>query len=362
MSQASDLERQMLDLINAERSAAGLDPVELELRLNDTAEDHSAWMLAADVFSHTGAGDSTAGERMSDAGFVFSGTWAWAENIAWQSVRGAPGLNDDVIDLHTSLMNSAGHRANILNPDVTVIGIGIETGDFDGWDAIIVTQNFAFTSAPVELDLVSAGTVVPAGSVGTTGDDWLILEAGAVGQLAGLSGNDTLEGSDRANVLLGGAGDDTMLGLGGNDRLFGSVGADTGDGGDGNDTIRAGAGDDVMLGGAGNDQMLGQFGNDTLSGGDGDDILNGGTGDNILIGGAGDDSFVFVRGTQTVTDFTTGDIVDLGGTIRITDYADLMANHISQSGTTVIIDDGVGNQVILENTDLAALADGDFLF
>lgn len=152
MSQASTIERQMLDLINEERAAVGAGPVELELRLNDAAEDHSSWMLNVDRFSHTGIGNSDPGDRMRDADFNFSGSWTWGENIAWQSERGAPGLADDVENLHDSLMNSPGHRANILNPSFEVIGIGIERGDYNGWDAVMVTQNFARTGAPVQLD------------------------------------------------------------------------------------------------------------------------------------------------------------------------------------------------------------------
>ena len=67
------------------------------------------------VFSHTGVDGSDPGDRIRDAGFQLSGDWTWGENIAFQSERGAPGITDDVINLHTSLMNSAGHRANILN-------------------------------------------------------------------------------------------------------------------------------------------------------------------------------------------------------------------------------------------------------
>ncbi len=152
MSVANDLERQMLQLINDEREARGLNPLKLELNLNDASEDHSAWMLSSDTFSHTGSGGSSAGDRMRAADFEFSGSWASGENIAWQSERGAPGLSDDVVDLHNSLMNSPGHRANILNPDYEYIGIGIESGDFKGWDGVIVTQNFAKTGAPVQLD------------------------------------------------------------------------------------------------------------------------------------------------------------------------------------------------------------------
>lgn len=152
MSKASALEQLMLDLINTERDARGLDPLALELRLNDASEDHSEWILATDTFSHTGAEGSNPGDRMSDAGFVFSGSWGWGENIALQSERGAPGLADDVENLHNSLMNSPGHRANILNPNYEVIGIGIERGEYKGWDGVVVTQTFARTDAPIQLD------------------------------------------------------------------------------------------------------------------------------------------------------------------------------------------------------------------
>lgn len=152
MSQASDLERAMQDMINQERTSRGLDPLTLELRLNDSAEEHSDWMLARDVFSHTGAGGSSAGDRMEEAGFDFAGNWSWGENIAWQSERGAPGLLDDVADLHQGLMNSPGHRANILSAGFDHIGIGIETGSYRGYDAVMVTQNFARTDGTVQLD------------------------------------------------------------------------------------------------------------------------------------------------------------------------------------------------------------------
>ncbi|WP_227268339.1 CAP domain-containing protein [Roseobacter weihaiensis] len=152
MSRASDLEQQMLELINEERTSQGLNTVALEVRLNESSEDHSQWMLDQDQFSHTGVNGSSAGDRMRDADFDFEGAWSWGENIAYQSERGAPGLSDDVVDLHNSLMDSPGHRANILNPDYEVIGLGIEVGDFDGFEAVMVTQNFASTDGEVQLD------------------------------------------------------------------------------------------------------------------------------------------------------------------------------------------------------------------
>ena len=152
MSEASCLEREMLNLINSERVSRGLDPVQLELRLNAAAEEHSDWMLETGTFSHTGEGDSSATQRIRESGFVLSGSWSTAENIAWQSQRGVPGFSDDVVNLHDALMNSDGHRANILNPALAYIGIGIEIGTFQGVPAVMVTQKFARTSADVQLD------------------------------------------------------------------------------------------------------------------------------------------------------------------------------------------------------------------
>ncbi|WP_298850764.1 CAP domain-containing protein [uncultured Ruegeria sp.] len=152
MSTASSIEQEMLTLINAERTSRGLNPLQLETQLNDSSEDHSTWMLDTDMFSHTGSGGSSATQRMQAAGLDLEGNWRTGENIAWQSERGAPGISDDVAQLHQNLMNSPGHRANILNPDFDYIGIGIETGDMQGFDAVMVTQNFAATDAAVMLD------------------------------------------------------------------------------------------------------------------------------------------------------------------------------------------------------------------
>jgi hypothetical protein len=152
VSVANVYERQMLDLINAERTAMGLEPLQLELRLNAASESHSAWMNATGVFSHTGSGGSRATERMSDTGFDFSGQWSSGENLAWQSLRGAVGIADDVVDLHVALMNSPGHRANILSPNYEYVGIGIVEGVFNGLGGVMITQNFARTTAEVQLD------------------------------------------------------------------------------------------------------------------------------------------------------------------------------------------------------------------
>ncbi len=147
MSQASEAELLMLELINEERTSRGLDPLAINNALNESSEDHSKWMLESGVFDHTGAGGSTPGDRIAETDYQLEGNWRTAENIGWQSERGEPGIADDVADIHESLMNSPGHRANLLNPELKDVGIGIETGDFQGYDGVMITQNFGRTDA-----------------------------------------------------------------------------------------------------------------------------------------------------------------------------------------------------------------------
>jgi Ca2+-binding RTX toxin-like protein len=77
-------------------------------------------------------------------------------------------------------------------------------------------------------------------------------------------------------LLLGGIGDDTLGGGGGDDGLLG---------GEGNDELNGYFGSDYLVGGAGNDSLIGGYNNDLLIGGLGQDQLHGHGDDDILIGG-----------------------------------------------------------------------------
>lgn len=102
-------------------------------------------------------------------------------------------------------------------------------------------------------------------------------------------GDDFIDGGDGNDLVYSGAGRDTVFGGAGNDKLYSQADDDYVDGGDGNDIIWADGGNDSLFGGAGNDQLYGQSGNDWLEGGNGDDWLDGGDGCDTLIGGAGAD-------------------------------------------------------------------------
>lgn len=377
MSVASSFERQMLDLINQERTSRGIDPLTLELRLNEASEDHSTWMDDSLVFSHTGVNGSDPGDRMRDAGFVFSGNWTWGENIAYQSERGAPVISDDVVDLHNSLMNSPGHRANILNPNFELIGIGIEEGANRGFDAVYVTQNFARTSAPVQLDGGGAPDPEPTPTPDPLppATDQQITGDGGDNELTGGSGRDTLVGLSGQDLLYGKAGHDRIEAGSGADRVFAGGGADLVRAGAGNDNVKGGYGQDSIYGEAGRDRLMGDQGNDFLHGGsgrdrlwgdNGNDRLHGGWGNDTMEGGQGADTFVFSHGRDVVVDFDTsqgGDRIDMGAVASVDDFQDLLSGGLlRQSGGNTTISDQDGNLLVLQNIDSDALSADHFVF
>ena len=122
-----DLEKQMLDLVNRERTAAGLRPLAADPELTDVARRHSADMFARGYFAHDTPEGLTPFDRMhqSNVQFLTAG-----ENLAL-----APTLSV----AHTGLMNSPGHRANILRPQFGRVGIGIMDGGMRG---LMVSQEF----------------------------------------------------------------------------------------------------------------------------------------------------------------------------------------------------------------------------
>ena len=105
----------------------------------------------------------------------------------------------------------------------------------------------------------------------------------------GTDGNDSLTGTNRADVIVALAGDDTVNALGGRDLVYGGPGNDTIDAGDGIDVVLGGEGNDTISGGKGPDLLRGRTGDDTVDGGDGRDVLFGGWGADTLRGGNGND-------------------------------------------------------------------------
>ncbi|HBV85239.1 MAG TPA: hypothetical protein DEF42_00885 [Desulfosporosinus sp.] len=113
-------EQLMVDMINQERIAAGLNPVIADLRLTAVGRAKANDMKVNNYFSHTSPTYGSPWAMMQQAGI----TVRWAgENIS---------ANKSVPGSMASLMQSPGHRANILDPRFTHVGVGIAYGSAYG--------------------------------------------------------------------------------------------------------------------------------------------------------------------------------------------------------------------------------------
>jgi uncharacterized protein YkwD/stress response protein SCP2 len=112
---------EVVDLTNRERARAGLPPLTTDALLTTAAQAHSADMVARTFYSHTSPDGSQPWDRAAAAGW---GRRTIGENIACGQRSPA-----EVVD---GWMNSPGHRANILKPEFTHIGIGLAGGGSAG--------------------------------------------------------------------------------------------------------------------------------------------------------------------------------------------------------------------------------------
>lgn len=393
MSQATALEQYMLELVNRERAAVGAQPLAFNSAINTAADNHSLWMIATDTFSHSGDWGSTPQDRMKDAGYAFTGSWTWGENIAWASLRDPAGYRDEVDLLHKNLMNSAPHKENILKPTFREIGIGFQTGTYQSWDGAFVTQDFATSGSAVFLTgvafddkdgdrfydpgeglgslsvrAVGSDGVAHTAATGVGGGYALALASGKytvtfsgggyaaksatvtidarnvkldwIDPVAGATAKSlTVSGTSGADVLVGGTVADTLRGYGGNDRIKGYAGADV---------------------------LIGDAGADTIEGGAGRDRIQGGAGNDILIGGADADLYKFTGlwGADTIRGFEDGlDRLDLRGNGLSFGSLAISQRDLDADG---VRDDvfvkAAGGSIGLINVKLAAITAADFLF
>jgi uncharacterized protein YkwD len=122
-----DLETRMIALLNEERRTQGLRPLQADPEAAAVARAHSEDMFERGYFSHVTPDGKDPFERMRGAGLRFLTA---GENLS---------LARTLPMAHQGLMDSPGHRANILRPNFGRVGIGIVDG---GRYGLIVTQNF----------------------------------------------------------------------------------------------------------------------------------------------------------------------------------------------------------------------------
>lgn len=124
-------EQALLAAVNDVRSDHGLRPLRVDTTLTRVARSYSTTLIARDVFTH-----GNLGLRLSRAGAV--GPF-YGENLAWGT-----GSYASARGIVAGWLRSPGHRANLLRPGWTRIGIGRKVGTFRGVaGAAVVTANFA---------------------------------------------------------------------------------------------------------------------------------------------------------------------------------------------------------------------------
>jgi uncharacterized protein YkwD len=109
----TDDEKAVIKLTNAERKKADLPPLKPNAKLFAAARAHAANMAKQDKLAHE-LDDKTPADRVTAAGYKYS---RWAENIGWDY--------RDPKAAVAAWMDSPEHKANILNEEVTEIGVGV---------------------------------------------------------------------------------------------------------------------------------------------------------------------------------------------------------------------------------------------
>ncbi|GAB3274138.1 CAP domain-containing protein [Kineosporia babensis] len=121
----------VLELTNAERKKAGCNvALTANAALTKSAQGHAEDMLKNNYFSHDSQDGTSPFERMTAAGYTWAGA---AENIA--AGQSSPEA------VMKGWMNSAGHKANILNCGLTELGVGYAAGSGAAYGQYWV-QNF----------------------------------------------------------------------------------------------------------------------------------------------------------------------------------------------------------------------------
>ena len=135
----AQMEAEFLTRVNGERTSRGLKPLRYRPELLDAARFQSLDMAYNGFFGHSGPDGRHPVDRV--AAFDRSALVEYsAENVAMvEVVRGRWNLERGAVEkLHGNLMDSPGHRANILNPDVTDVAMGVVRTDKGVW----ITQVF----------------------------------------------------------------------------------------------------------------------------------------------------------------------------------------------------------------------------
>ena len=146
----------IIELTNATRRNLNLDKLLVSSKLSQAAQAKADDMMQAQYFSHTTPSGLT--------------PWEWFKKVGYQYKYAGENLAvhyNQAEDVEEGWLASPSHRANIVNPHYTEIGVGVSTGLFEGAQSYIVVQLFgqplsSLTSVsllPVSKNKVTRSTV-----------------------------------------------------------------------------------------------------------------------------------------------------------------------------------------------------------
>ena len=257
-----------------------------------------------DTLAGAGGGDTIDGGEGNDA--LFSGTLS----PNWNNPSAAPILDvgteidvlrgmagDDVLfagygdsadggaNYDTLFISFRGASAGITANFATLVAGGTLTiggGTIKGIERVLWVEGSQFA------DHITMADGDPSAPVYGLGGDDHIVATGAMGEIWGGEGNDTIDASNNSYIrpIHGEAGNDIILA--GSGFTYGGIGNDTITGSgrlfgeEGDDTLTATPGGAYVYGGAGVDDLTGSSGGEVLSGGEGADTIKGGGGADII--------------------------------------------------------------------------------
>lgn len=129
----------LLRMLNETRATAGLPPLTIDARAEAVAMAHSEDMVAHDFTGHESPTTGSPADRVHAAG-LHSGLVL--ENI---------GRGYSAREIHDGLVASPGHRANLVNADANVVGIGVVADGSDGRTAFVATEVFLRFAQPIDV-------------------------------------------------------------------------------------------------------------------------------------------------------------------------------------------------------------------
>jgi uncharacterized protein YkwD len=136
-------ELKLFNLLNHERVKAGVPEFQWNYQLAESARAHTKLMAGWKELSHRFSDEAALGDRVGATGLRF--------DVAAENVGAAPSVED----IHSGFMNSPQHRANILSPRYSAVGLAVISRDGE----LYVTEDFAHTLPSYSEEQFRAATI-----------------------------------------------------------------------------------------------------------------------------------------------------------------------------------------------------------